>query len=76
MVITLGPELENALIETAQRERVTPEQLVIATLAERFLTAAMPFQPRDDWERQLLGLATDCGVSLSDATLSREELYD
>jgi hypothetical protein len=33
-------------------------------------------QPRDEWERQLLGLAKDCGVSLPDWALSREAMYE
>ncbi len=37
---------------------------------------APPIEPRDEWERQLLALASDCGVSLSDEALSREALYD
>lgn len=32
--------------------------------------------PRDEWERRLRAIGTDCGVSLSDEALSREELYD
>jgi hypothetical protein len=33
-------------------------------------------EPRDEWERRLRSIATDCGVSLTDEQLSREELYD
>lgn len=32
--------------------------------------------PRDDWERRLLAVATDCGVSLSNEVLSSDGLYD
>lgn len=32
--------------------------------------------PRDEWERRLLAIATDCGVSLSNESLGREEMYD
>jgi hypothetical protein len=32
--------------------------------------------PQDEWERRLRSIATDCGVSLSNEALSREELYD
>jgi predicted DNA-binding antitoxin AbrB/MazE fold protein len=31
---------------------------------------------QEEWLRRLRGAATDCGVSLSDEALSREELYD
>ena len=35
-----------------------------------------PIEPRDDWERLLLSVARDCGVSLSNEALSSEGLYD
>jgi hypothetical protein len=75
MVITLGHELEAALSEVARRQGVSPEALALNALRERFLAAAPP-QPRDEWERRLLGLAKDCGVSLPDWAVSREALYD
>jgi predicted DNA-binding antitoxin AbrB/MazE fold protein len=31
---------------------------------------------RDDWERLVLGLAKDCGISLPDAAVSSEGLYE
>ena len=76
MVITLGPELESVLIDLAQKQGVSPEVLAVNALRERFLTAALRLQPRDEWERRLLGAATDCGVSLSDLAVSSEGLYE
>jgi hypothetical protein len=76
MVITLGPELEAALNELARRQGVAPEVLALNALRERFLGAAALPEPQDEWERRLRGLAKDCGVSLSNEALSREELYD
>ena len=38
--------------------------------------AVEPPVPIDEWERKLFAAATDCGVSLSDEALSRENLYD
>ena len=76
MTITLSPELEAALNEAARREGVSPDTLALNALRERFLGPARAIQPQDEWERRLLGLAKDCGVSLSDDALSREELYD
>ena len=76
MVITLGPELEAALDEQARRQGVAGEVLALDALRERFLAPVPPVQPQDEWERRLLGLAKDCGVSLSDAALSREALYE
>jgi predicted DNA-binding antitoxin AbrB/MazE fold protein len=33
-------------------------------------------EPRDEWERQLLGVARDCGVSLQDTAVSSDGLYE
>jgi hypothetical protein len=75
MVITLGPELEAALNEQARRQGVAPEVVALNALRERFLAAA-PLQPQDEWERRLLGLAKDCGVSLPDWAVRREAMYE
>ena len=72
MVITLSPELESALNEQARRQGVAAELLALQALRERFLEQSALGPPRDEWERRLLGLAKDCGVSLSNAALSRE----
>jgi len=74
MVLTLDPELEAALAEAARKQGASPEDLALEALRKRFLAATL--QPRDEWERGLLAAARDCGVSLPDSTLSREELYD
>jgi hypothetical protein len=76
MVITLGPELEAVLGEEARRQGIAAEVLAIDVLRERFLTPAAPVLPQDEWESRLLGLAKDCGISLPDAALSREALYE
>ena len=75
MEITLDPKLQAALSERARREGVAPETLAVNALREKFLVADT-LEPRDDWERQLLSLARDCGVSLSDKAVSSEGLYD
>lgn len=74
MVITLSPELEAALNEAASRRGVAPEVLALDALRERFL-GTIP-QPRDEWERRLLALAKDCGVSLPDSAVSSEGIYE
>jgi hypothetical protein len=74
MVITLGPELEAALSEQANRQGITPEALALKALRERFVGTQI--QPRDEWERRLLGAASDCGVSLSNEAVSSEGLYE
>jgi hypothetical protein len=74
MVIALDPELEAVLREQASRQGIAPEALALKTLCERFVGS--PIQPRDKWERRLLGLAKDCGVSLSNEAVSSEGIYD
>ncbi len=76
MVITLGPELEAALSEVARQQGVAPEALALKVLRERFLATATPLEPRDEWERGLLEAARRWGISLPDAALSSEGLYD
>jgi hypothetical protein len=76
MVITRDPELEAALNDLARKQGVAPEVLALTALRERFLTPAPRFQPRDEWERRLLEIASDCGVSLSNEALSSEGLYE
>jgi hypothetical protein len=76
MVITLTPQLEAVLSEQARRRGVTPEVLALDALRAHFLPASGPLEPRDEWERRLLGMATDCGVSLTNEQLSREEMYE
>ena len=76
MVVTLGPDLETALKEAAQRIGNTPEALAVQALRERFLPTPPPIVPRDDWERALLAIGSPIGANLSNEALSREELYD
>ncbi len=76
MVINLTPQLEAALREQAHQRGVAPEVLVVDTLRERFLHNKPPLEPQDEWERRLLGLAIDCGVSIPDSALSSDGLYE
>ncbi len=76
MVIRLGPELEAALNESARQQGVPPEVLVLSVLRNRFLPSGTSFAPQDEWERKLVDLASDCGVSLPDSALSSEGLYE
>jgi hypothetical protein len=76
MVITLTPDLENALSGVAQRQGVSPEELALKALRERFLSSPLAVQPQDEWERRLLGAASDCGVALSNEAVSSEGLYE
>lgn len=74
MVIAVDPDLEARLTEAARKQGVTPEELVIVALREKF--PKPPIEPRDEWERNLLAIGTNCGVSLSDEAVSSEGLYD
>lgn len=76
MVITLGPELEAASNKAARPQGVAPEALALNVLREHFLATAAPLEPRDEWERGLLEAARPWGVSLPDAALSSDGLYD
>jgi hypothetical protein len=76
MVIKLSAEVEAALTESARREGVAPEVLADSVLRNRFLSPGVVVASQDDWERIVLGLATDCGVSLSHSALSSEGLYE
>ncbi len=76
MTITLGTDLEAALKEQARKQGVAPEALAINVLRERFLSRTQPIEPRDDWERRLLAMGSDCGVVLSNEALSSEGLYE
>jgi hypothetical protein len=76
MVIHLGSELEAALIASAQRLGIDPEVLALDALRERFLNTATPIEPQDEWERELIAAASDCGVSLPHSALSSAELYE
>ena len=76
MLITLGTDLESVLNDQAQKQGVEPEVLALKALRERFLSPAVRIQPRDEWERRLLGVATDCGMALSHEAVSSEGLYE
>jgi hypothetical protein len=76
MVINLTPQLEAALSEQSLRHGVPPEILALDTLRDRFLPQVAPVEPRDDWERRLFGAALDCGVSVTDVTLSSYDLNE
>ena len=75
MVITIGSELETALHEQARLQGIDPERLAVNALRSCFLKMAPP-EPRDEWERRLLSIAKDCGVSLSNWAVTSEGIYE
>ena len=76
MVINIGPELEAALKDAANLTGVTPEEVALSALRERFLGRGLPLEPQDDWEWLLHSAASDCGVSLSNEAVSSEGIYE
>lgn len=76
MVITLTPEIEAALNELAHRQGVSPEVLALETLRDRLNALIETCEPRDEWERMIKNVGTNCGVSLPHSALSSEGLYD
>ena len=75
MVLALPPQLESALAEQARLRGVAPDALAVEVL-RRHLLPTTPPGPADEWERRLFAAAVDCGVSVPDATLSSDGLYD
>lgn len=73
MIITLDAELEARLNELAAKQGTSAEALALNALRQRFLP--LP-EPRDEWERRLLSLAKDCGVSPPLEAMTSEGLYD
>ena len=76
MVIKLDTDLEAAVAAAAQKRGVAPEALAVEALRQRFLPRPLAFEPKDEWERRLLSIGTDCGVSLPDSAFTSDELYD
>ena len=76
MNINLTPELEAAIKAKAERLGATAEIVILDILREKFPPNIPPLEPRDDWERRLLEIGTDCGVSIPNEALSSEGVYD
>lgn len=76
MVLTLTSDLEAAVNEQARDRGVSPEELALSALRNAFLPHPQPVTPQDEWERRLFAAAIDCGVSVPDAALSSDGLYE
>ncbi len=76
MNISLTPDMEAAVNEQARQLGTSPETVVMNLLREKFGKPVMVFEPRDEWERRLLEIGTDCGVSPPHEALSSDGLYD
>lgn len=76
-MIEINGELEAAIAEAAARAGVSVEELAMKTLTCSFnTTKTLTYMPRDEWERQMFSIISDCGVSLPDSALSSEGYYD
>ena len=76
MTITLTPELERAVIEHARRNGLSPEELALRTLLEKFSVPVEPQLSQEEWERFVQHIGKPRGIALPDEAFSREELYD
>jgi hypothetical protein len=76
MNIAVPPEIELALQASAQVRGLTPEATVIELLRERLFPTRAPLVPQDDWERRILAMGRDCGVSLPAEALTSDGIYD
>jgi predicted DNA-binding antitoxin AbrB/MazE fold protein len=50
--------------------------VTVGAVPVKVVGTAAAIAPRDEWERKLLSVAVDCGVSLPDSALSSEQLYE
>lgn len=84
MVIQLTPQLQATLAEEAGKLGITPQELAIAALQERFPATTTPsaerpvsrLVPQDEWERRLFAIARDFGVAPPLEAMTSEGLYD
>lgn len=76
MTITLNPDIAAALTERAKEKGISPEDLIETTLREQLALRIAETEPGDDWEKLIIEIGADCGVSLPDAALSSESLYE
>ena len=76
MNISLSPELEAVLNEFALQKGVSPEELALDALRERFVANNGSTKSLDAWEQAVFGIGTDCGVSLPHSALGSEGLHE
>lgn len=76
MTLTLDQTLEKSLKLYAKAHSISPEDLALNALREKFPPQTVSREPLDDWERNLMSIGKDCGVSLPDSAFSSEGLYE
>ena len=76
MVLEITPLLAVVLSEQARRRGVSPENLALEAIQDRYLPKVPTEAEHREWTRVLAEAASDCGVALSNEALSSEGLYD
>ena len=76
MNLLISLRLEAALIEEARKRGTDPQAVATLALWERFIPEVLKFEPKDEWERKLMEIGIDCGVSYPSEILSSETYYD
>lgn len=79
MTLEIGLDLADQLATKARMTGTTVEALALEALRKEVATPApttSPKLPYDEFMRLLREVATDCGTSLSDEALSRENISD
>ena len=76
MEITLPKQLAITLDKLAKLRGQRPEELAIEAIQARFPSISSAKLEHEAWKRKLAEAASDCGVSLSNESLSSEGLYE
>ena len=76
MIIEINGELEAAIAAAAMNAGTTTEELALRCLNSAFSKPTEHYMPRDEWERQMFSIISDCGISLPDSVLSSDGYYD
>jgi hypothetical protein len=53
-----------------------PDKTVVKLIVDSPGDVGPTVEPQDEWERSLLGIGEDCGVSLPDSAVGSDELYE
>ena len=76
MTIDLDSELEAKLTTLAEANGMAPDEYVRLLLRQQVVPQVVPRLSDEEFERRLRSIASDCGASLTNEQLSREEMYD
>jgi hypothetical protein len=78
ITVSLAPDLEQAALAEAKRRGIPVQELTAEALRALLIARTSPpaAMSHGEWKRKLARLGVDCGVSLPDAALTSEALYD